>query len=207
MAREYEKLTNDLNEKARDNFSGRDSSAESALSRGANRLKLVQDEEQNARSEARMEIHTAEVNKHTAQNDAWRDRMTNEPAHHQLINQLSKEEEARSMAVQRMEEAERRLQLVQFGGRQALPAMHEELMELRQRLKQQEQLHMRAPNELRTEAVPTKGMTKAKGRESSMILPTATVTLIENTTVVGNVATRDDPFSRLPTSCIAQSSM
>ena len=140
-----------------------------------------------------MEIHTAEVNKRTAQNDAWRDRMTNEAAHHQLIDQLCKEEEeARSMAVQRMEEAELHLQLVQFGGRQALPAMHEELMELRQRLKQQEQLHMRAPNELRTEAVPTKGMTKAKGRESSMILPT--VNLIENTTVVGNVATRDDPF-------------
>ena len=47
------------------------------------------------------------------------------------------------MAVQRMEEAELRLQQAQFGGRQAPPAMREKLMELRQRLGQQEELALR----------------------------------------------------------------
>ena len=42
--------------------------------------------------------------------------------------------------------------------------------------------------------MPTKGMTKAKGKGSSMILPTATVNVFENTIVVGKVATRGDPF-------------
>ena len=65
--------------------------------------------------------------------------MTNEVAHQQLADQLSKEAEARSMAVQRMQEAELRLQQAQFGGRQAPPAMREKLMELRQRLGQQEE--------------------------------------------------------------------
>ncbi|CAE7346624.1 ascc3, partial [Symbiodinium microadriaticum] len=109
IAREYGKPTNELNEKARANLHLRASYSSAKSTQVANRLKLVQDEEQAARSEARLEIHAAEVNKYTAQNDAWRDRMTNEAAHQQFINQLHKEFRIgsihESMAVQRMEEA------------------------------------------------------------------------------------------------------
>ena len=57
MAREYEK--HEWNEIARENLHLKASypSAEATLSQGANWLKLVQDEEQAGRSEARMEVH------------------------------------------------------------------------------------------------------------------------------------------------------
>ena len=54
MTREYEKLTTELKEKARENLHLRASysSAESTLSEVVNRLKLVKDEEHNAQSES-----------------------------------------------------------------------------------------------------------------------------------------------------------
>ena len=86
----------------------------------------------------------------------------------ELVDQLSKEEQARAMAVHRTEEAELRLQQVPFGGRQALAAMHEELMELRQSLKQQEELYLRAQHELEAsqcmESVGCRGRTHPRVR-------------------------------------------
>ena len=52
-------------------------------------------------------------------------------AHQQLFERVSREGEARSKAVQRMEEAEARLRQAQLGERQPLHALHEELVELR----------------------------------------------------------------------------
>ena len=89
----------------------------------------MQNEESVALNEAQLEFHAAEASKRTSQNDARRAQAMTEKAHQYLIDQLGKEEECRSVAVQRMEEAELRPRQSEFGGRQSLPALQEELME------------------------------------------------------------------------------
>ena len=55
-----------------------------------------------------------------------------------LRDRLGEEEEFRSMAVQRMRDAEEQLRQVEDSARQTLPTMHGELNELRRALKLQE---------------------------------------------------------------------
>ena len=65
-----------------------------------------------------------------------------------LRNRLDEEEEFRSMAVQRMQQAEDQLRQVENSARQTLPTMHGELNELRRALKLQEGVQARTRSEL-----------------------------------------------------------
>ena len=65
-----------------------------------------------------------------------------------LRSRLGEEEEFRSMAVQRMQQAEDQLRKVENSARQTLPTMHGELNELRRALKLQEDMQARTWSEL-----------------------------------------------------------
>ena len=74
-----------------------------------------------------------------------------------LRDRLGEEEEFRSMAVQRMRDAEEQLRQVEDSARQTLPTMHGELNELRRALKLQEDIQARTRSELKAAQLLIKG--------------------------------------------------
>ena len=67
-----------------------------------------------------------------------------------LRGRLGEEEEFRSMATRRMQEAEGQLRHYEDNAKQTLPTMHEELNKLRRALRNHEELNARAKSELET---------------------------------------------------------
>ena len=150
MAREYEKLTAELHEQARENLHLRSGMAttEHALTSLRSRLQITQNEEVMAVNEARQAAQMASDNVASIMNDAQGDRLATQRETNGLPERLGEEEEFRAMAVQRMQEAENQLRHYEDNAKQNLPTMHEELNELRKALRNQEELHARTTSEL-----------------------------------------------------------
>ena len=131
MAKEYQKLTNELHEQAMVNMGLRAKVSESefaAASMGEH-LRVVKSEQANASSKDRMMVA------------ALREE------HHDLRSRLGDSEERHEDAMRRGQEVQQRLQHVEDTARQNLPTMHEELNELRRMLKNQEDKNMRMKSE------------------------------------------------------------
>ena len=141
MAREYEMLSSELHVQARESLRLRATAAscEHALMTIREHLQLVRNEEVMAAGEV-VKIRNAGLQEH----QHLRDRLgagLQEQQH--LRNRLDEEEEFRSMAVQRMQQAEDQLRQVENCARRTLPTMHGELNELRRALKLQEDMQAR----------------------------------------------------------------
>ena len=114
MAKEYEKLANELQEKARENLQlirfFQYTNIQSAVAFMSNKINVMREEEQATQKEARSAILAVESGVHS------------------LHDRLSKEEIARSEVAQRMEQTEARLRQARVNQR-LLFALHEELGE------------------------------------------------------------------------------
>ena len=146
MAKEYEMLTSELNMQARESLRLRANAASSehALMTMREHLQLVRNEEVMAAGEV-VNIRNAGLQEHQHLCDRLGVGLQ-EQQH--LRNRLGEEEEFRSMAVQRMQQAEDQLRQVENSARQTLPTMHGELNELRRVLKLQEDMQARTWSEL-----------------------------------------------------------
>ena len=127
MAREYERLTSELHERARENLQLRAGMADSehVMMTMKEHLQLVRNEEA------------------IVAGDAMNARASGIREQQSLRERLGEEEEFRSMAVRRMQKAEDQLRHVEDSAKQALPTMHEEL-----NLRLQEDMHARTRSEL-----------------------------------------------------------
>ena len=128
MAKEYENLVVDeLQEKSCDNLHLRkeSSQSQSALAFMTSNVEMMRGEEQATKDEARSAVLAVESGVQSLQ------------------DRLGKEEIARSEVARRMEQAEDHIRQPRERER-PLSALHDELGELRQRLKQQEELQLRA---------------------------------------------------------------
>ena len=134
MAREYQRLAAVLHEQAEENLQLRAgiSTSEHALVSMKERLQTTRDEETVAAS------------------DAHGVRLTAQYVQQGLRERLGEEEEFRSMAVRRMQDAEGQLRYYEVSAKHTLPTMHEELSELRTALRSQQELNARAKSELET---------------------------------------------------------
>ena len=131
MAREYEKLTNELHEQAMTNMNLRAKVSESEFSVASlgEYLQIVRNEQKTATSSDRMLIA------------ALREE------HCDLRSRLGTSEERYEDAIRRGQDVQQRLQHVEDNARQSLPTMHEELSELRRMLKHQEDMNMKVKSE------------------------------------------------------------
>eukprot|EP00439_Symbiodinium_sp_Y106_P055637 s2913_g7.t1 len=130
--REYERLTSELHERARENLQLRAGMADSEhiMMTMKEHLHLVRNEEAIVAGDA-MNVRASGIREQQG-----------------LRERLGEEEEFRSMAVRRMQKAEDQLRHVEDNAKQALPTMHEELNELRRALRLQEDMHARTRSEL-----------------------------------------------------------
>ena len=146
MAKEYGMLTCELNMQARESLRLRANAASSehALMTMREHLQLVRNEDVMAAGEV-VNIRNAGLQEHQHLCDRLGVGLQ-EQQH--LRNRLGEEEEFRSMAVQRMQQAEDQLRQVENSARQTLPTMHGELNELRRVLKLQEDMQARTWSEL-----------------------------------------------------------
>ena len=147
MAKEYEMLTSELNMQARESLlrlRANAASSEHALMTMREHLQLVRNEEVMAAGEV-VNIRNAGLQEHQHLCDRLGVGLQ-EQQH--LRSRLGEEEEFRSMAVQRMQQAEDQLRQVENSARQTLPTMHGELNELRRVLKLQEDMQARTWSEL-----------------------------------------------------------
>ena len=146
MAKEYEMLTSELHTQARESLRLRATAASSehALMTMREHLQLVRNEEVMAAGEV-VNIRNAGLQEHQHLCDRLGVGLQ-EQQH--LRHRLDEEEEFRSMAVQRMQQAEDQLRQVENSARQTLPTMHGELNELRRALKLQEDMQARTRSEL-----------------------------------------------------------
>ena len=145
MAREYEALTSELHGQARENLQLRTNMANSehVLMTTREHLQLARNEEVIAAGEI--------VN---IRNTGFQEQQ-------HLRDRLGEEEEFRSMAVQRMRDAEEQLRQVEDSARQTLPTMHGELNELRRALKLQEDAQARTRSELEAARLAYQGIRQA----------------------------------------------
>ena len=132
MAREYERITSELHERARENLQLRAGMADSEhiMMTMKEHLQLVRNEEAIVAGDV-MNVRASGIREQQS-----------------LRECLGEEEEFRSMAVRRMQKAEDQLRHVEDNAKQALPTMHEELNELRRALRLQEDMHARTRSEL-----------------------------------------------------------
>ena len=132
MAREYERITSELHEWARENLQLRAGMADSEhiMMTMKEHLQLVRNEEAIVAGDV-MNVRASGIREQQS-----------------LRECLGEEEEFRSMAVRRMQKAEDQLRHVEDNAKQALPTMHEELNELRRALRLQEDMHARTRSEL-----------------------------------------------------------
>ena len=133
MAREYEKLTTELHERAKENLHLRARMAES----------------EHVVISIREHLQLARNEENTVADDAMHARASGAREQQFLRERLGEEEEEyRVMAVRRMQMAEDQLRHVEDKARQALPTTHEEMNELRRTLRAQEDMHARTRSEL-----------------------------------------------------------
>ena len=142
MAREYEMLTSELHGQATENLQLRANVADSehTLMTTREHLQLARNEEAIAAGEVA-----------NIRNTGFREQQ-------HLRDRLGEEEEFRSMAVQRMRDAEDQLRQVEDSARQTLPTMHGELNELRRALKLQEDIQARTRSELEAARLAHQGL-------------------------------------------------
>ena len=159
MAKEYEVLTlltSELHTQARESLRLRATAASSehALMTMREHLQLVRNEEVMAAGEV-VNIRNAGLQEHQHLCDRLGVGLQ-EQQH--LRHRLDEEEEFRSMAVQRMQQAEDQLRQVENSARQTLPTMHGELNELRRALKLQEDMQARTRSELEAARHASQGL-------------------------------------------------